>query len=69
LGKPDSGLRAGLATVAHLPATAAPLGLTPAGLPVGAQIVGPESGDRTTIAFARHLAEVISGFVPPPGYG
>jgi amidase len=30
----------GLATVAYLPAAAAPLGLTPAGLPVGVQIVG-----------------------------
>jgi amidase len=59
---------AGLATVAYLPATAAPLGLTPAGLPVGVQIVGPEFGDHTTIAFARHLAEAIGGFVPPPGY-
>ena len=59
---------AGLATVAYLPATAAPLGLTPAGLPVGVQIVGPEYSDHTTIAFARHLADAIGGFVPPSGY-
>ena len=58
----------GLATVAYLPATAAPLGLTSTGLPVGVQIVGPEFGDRTTIAFARHLADAVGGFIPPSGY-
>ncbi len=57
---------AGLAAVACLPATAAPTGLTPAGLPVGVRIVGPQFGDCTTIAFARHRGD--GGFVPPPGY-
>ncbi len=44
------------ATVAGLPATSAPVGLTDDGLPVGLQIVGNYGHDRTTIAFAQHLA-------------
>jgi amidase len=54
------------ATYAHLPATAAPVGRTTAGLPVGLQIVGPYLEDRTTIDVARRLADVVGGFVPAP---
>jgi len=64
---------AGLAGVAYLPATVAPIGLAAgpsdfAGLPVGLQIIGPRLEDYTPIAFARLLAEEIGGFAPPPGY-
>lgn len=59
---------AGVVGMAYLPATVAPVGFTPAGLPVGIQIVGPYLEDRTPLAFARHLADVIGGFEPPPGY-
>jgi amidase len=59
---------AGLAALSYLPATAAPIGLTSAGLPVGLQIIGAEGEDPTTIEFARLLAGEIGGFVPPPGY-
>jgi amidase len=59
---------AGLASLSYLPATAAPIGLTVEGLPVGLQIIGPEGEDVTTIEFARLLAAEIGGFVPPPGY-
>jgi amidase len=59
---------AGLASLSYLPATAAPLGLVEAGLPVGMQIIGAEGEDRTTIEFARLLAGEIGGFVAPPGY-
>jgi amidase len=52
----------------YLPATVAPIGFTPAGLPVGVQIVGPQYGDRTTIDFAHHLEREYQPFVPPPGY-
>ena len=45
----------GMATLANLPATAAPIGATRDGLPIGVQIIGPHLGDRTTIAFAGHL--------------
>jgi amidase len=59
---------AGLASLSYLPATAAPIGLTGEGLPVGLQITGPEGEDSTTIEFARLLAAEIGGFVPPPVY-
>src|SRR5438067_1577071 len=59
---------AGLASLSYLPATAAPIGLTAEGLPVGLQIIGPEGEDPTTIEFARLLADEIGGFTPPPGY-
>jgi amidase len=59
---------AGLASLSYLPATAAPIGLTAEGLPVGLQIIGPEGADTTTIEFARLLAAEIGGFVTPPGY-
>ncbi|HIF95128.1 MAG: amidase [Myxococcales bacterium] len=54
-----------MATTCYLPATVAPIGPTPEGLPVGAQIVGPYLEDRTTIEFARLLGEVVGGFSPP----
>jgi amidase len=64
----DQRFWAGLASLCHLPATAAPIGLTAAGLPVGLQIIGAEGEDPTTIEFARLLADEIGGFTPPPGY-
>lgn len=48
----------GVATLANLPATAVPIGLNPAGLPIGAQIIGPYLEDRTTLAFARLIADL-----------
>ncbi len=48
----------GVATLANLPATAVPIGANPAGLPIGAQIIGPYLEDRTTLAFARLIADL-----------
>ncbi|MFZ5931206.1 MAG: amidase [Pseudomonadota bacterium] len=59
---------AGIIGMAYLPSTAAPIGRTPAGLPVGVQIVGPYYGDLTTIRVAGLLREITGGFVPPPEY-
>src|SRR5262249_12435759 len=59
---------AGVVGMAWLPATVAPAGRTADGLPVGVQIVGPYLEDRTCIDFARRLADVAGGYVPPPGY-
>jgi amidase len=52
--------------MAGLPSTVVPVGLSPAGLPVGAQVVGPPFADHTTIAFAAALAELAGGYRPPP---
>jgi amidase len=57
-----------MATLACLPATAAPISLSRAGLPIGIQILGPYLEDRTPIAFAGLLEREFGGFVPPPGY-
>ena len=43
------------ASLAGLPAVAAPIGRTPGGLPVGAQIVGPLYEDNSAITFAELL--------------
>ena len=59
---------AGYPGLVSLPATVAPIGFTPTGLPVGVQIVGPQYADRTTIDFARHLEREYQAFTPPPGY-
>ena len=60
---------AGLLTMPYLPASVAPVGLTPGGLPVGMQIVAPYLEDRTAIHFARLLEGVVGGFQAPAGYG
>ncbi|MFQ5520124.1 MAG: amidase [Candidatus Methylomirabilia bacterium] len=59
---------AGFPCMVYLPSTVAPAGFTPTGLPVGVQIVGPQYGDRTCIAFARLLEREFQSFVPPLGY-
>ncbi len=59
---------AGYTGAAYLPSTAAPCGFSPGGLPVGVQIVGPQYGDLTCLAFARRLEREFQAFVPPPGY-
>jgi len=56
------------ASLAGLPATTAPVGLTAGGLPVGVQIVGPYLEDATPIDLAGRLADVVGGFRPPPGF-
>lgn len=59
---------AGYPAMAYLPSTVAPAGLTPEGLPVGVQIVGPQYGDLTCIAFARLIEREFQGFVPPTDF-
>src|SRR5262245_2185602 len=59
---------AGYTNASFLPSTAAPCGFTPKGLPVGVQIVGPQYGDLTCLAFSGLLEREFQGFVPPPGY-
>ncbi|HUF93658.1 MAG TPA: amidase, partial [Candidatus Limnocylindria bacterium] len=59
---------AGYGGAVYLPSTAAPCGFTPAGLPVGVQIIGPQYGDLTCLAFARLLERDFQAFVPPPAF-
>ena len=59
---------AGYSNLAYLPAAVAPVGLTPAGLPVGVQIVGPQYGDRTCIHFAGLIERAFQAFQPPPEF-
>ncbi len=59
---------AGLCGLVYLPATVAPAGLTTKGLPVGVQIIGPQYGDKSCIAFAGLLERAYRGFVAPPNF-
>jgi amidase len=52
----------------YLPSTAAPLGMTAAGLPYGMQIIGAPFADYTTISVAALLEKAWMGFLPPPAY-
>jgi len=57
---------AGYPGLVGLPATAVPLALTPQGLPVGAQIIGPAFADPDVLRFAQWLEGEYRAFVPPP---
>ena len=59
---------AGTITVAHLPSTVFPTGLSRGGLPIGLQAVGAEYNDYITIDFARLMAREIGGFQAPPDF-
>jgi len=63
---PDQLAWPGIATLPGLPATAIPIGLSPEGLPVGIQIVGPWLEDRTPLELAALIEREFGGFVPPP---
>jgi amidase len=55
-----------LALLPNLPATAFPVGLTKAGLPIGLQAIGPYLEDRTSIGFAGLVEREFGGFRAPP---
>jgi amidase len=59
---------AGFSGLVYLPSTVAPIGFTAEGLPLGAQIVGPQYGDRLCIHLARLIEREYQGFVPPPDF-
>ncbi len=60
---------AGYSGLPGLPATAVPLGLSSAGLPIGAQVVGPAFGDPVCLRFAQWLEMAYRAFSRPPGFG
>ncbi len=59
---------AGYPGIVGLPATAIPLGLSPDGLPVGAQVIAPAFADPVGLRFARFVEAGLRSFVAPPGY-
>ena len=59
---------AGYSGVTWLPSTAAPIGQSQEGLPIGVQIIGRQYGDYECIQFAKLLEKEYRGFVPPPAY-
>jgi len=59
---------AGIAGMCYLPGTAAPIGLSPEGLPIGVQIVGAQYADLTTLRCAQLIEREYYAFAPPPGY-
>ena len=58
----------GLIGITCLPSAVPPIGRTPAGLPVGVQVVSPYLRDRDAIALAGHLAALVGGYDVPPGF-
>ena len=59
---------AGIAGMCFLPGTAAPIGLSPEGLPLSVQIIGPQYGDLSTIRFAQLIEREYYAFALPPAY-
>lgn len=55
-----------VALLPNLPATALPLGLSSAGLPMGAQVIGGRLQDRATLHLAGLIEREIGGFRAPP---
>jgi amidase len=53
------------AGVAYLPATVVPVGTSADGLPIGVQIVGPHLEDRTTLAVAAAITDLVGGCPRP----
>ncbi|MET0968395.1 MAG: amidase [Tardiphaga sp.] len=64
----DQLLWPGIATLPGLPATAIPVAMSPEGLPIGVQIVGPWLEDRTPLKLAELIEHAFGGFVPPKGF-
>ncbi len=58
----------GLIGVVGLPSAVPPVGRTPAGLPVGMQIVAPYLRDRDAVRAAALVAQLTGGYQPPPGF-
>lgn len=54
-----------VATALHAPAISVQAGRTDAGLPVGAQIVGPWNGEDRLFDYAAAIEERLGGFAPP----
>lgn len=58
----------GLFTLTGHPVVVVPIGQTKAGLPIAIQIVGKRWHERSVLAFAGKLTDMIGGWQCPPGY-
>jgi amidase len=58
----------GLPALSYLPATAVPIGLSDAGLPVGAQIIAPAFADKRCFRLAQIIETAFRRFAPPPAF-
>ena len=64
-GRPWVLTPAAVFNLAGVPVTEVPLGLSPAGLPVGVQVAAAPGADHLSIAIALELEAVFGGWVPP----
>jgi fatty acid amide hydrolase 2 len=64
-GRPWLTTPSAIFNLAGVPVTEVPLGLTPAGLPVGVQVAAAHGADHLSIAIALELEAVFGGWVPP----
>lgn len=58
-----------VSTLAGQPALACPVGVSPEGLPLAVQLIGPYLEDLTLTRLAEALAREIGGAPRPPGFG
>ncbi len=54
-----------LATTTGLPAASVPIGLSPDGLPIGLQLIGPPQGEAKVLAVARAVEMAVGGPLGP----
>jgi fatty acid amide hydrolase 2 len=64
-GRPWLTTPASIFNLAGVPVTEVPLGLSPAGLPVGVQVAAAHGSDHLTIAIALELEAIFGGWVQP----
>jgi fatty acid amide hydrolase 2 len=65
LGRPWLLTPSAMFNLAGVPVTEVPLGLSPAGLPVGVQVAAGPGRDHVSIAVALELERAFGGWVPP----
>jgi fatty acid amide hydrolase 2 len=66
VGRPWVVTTAAVFNLLGLPVTQVPLGLNPAGLPLGVQVAAGRDRDHVSIAAAMELERAFGGWVPPP---
>ena len=57
-----------IASLPYLPASTIPMGLNASGLPVGAEVIGPEFSDDRCIQIVHLIEQAVGGCARPPGF-